>query len=324
MTEISRRILITGGTGMTGDAVVRRVLTTHPHAQLRATYRSVQPTLADPRLQWVKADLQQRADCMTAAQGCTDIIFTAASTGGAAAAASAPNRQLTENIVLDTMLMEAAHDAGIRRWVYLSSATVYQEFDGLIREDQLDMNQNPHAAYLGVGWAKRAAERFCYFWHARYGHEVVVLRCANIYGPRAKFDPATSNFIPALIRKAVDRLDPFEVWGSPSVMRDVLYADDAANAVALALDYDTGFDVLNLGSGSPVSVEQVVQAALTAADHKPESIGYSQVSSPTIAVRALDCGRIRKRLGWRPRVHLASGLRQTTRWWMQNKATWTR
>src|SRR4029077_5127963 len=86
---------------------------------------------------------------------------------------------------------------------------------------------------------------------------------ANICGPRARFDPARSNFIPALIRKAADGLDPLEVWGSPDVTRDVIYSGDFGETIARLLEVEAASgEVFNVGSGRGVSVGDVVTAVL--------------------------------------------------------------
>ena len=185
-----------------------------------------------------------------------------------------PHGQVTDNLIIDALLLEAMHAEGIRRIIYLSSATVYQEFEGCIKEDELDWNQQPHEAYIGVGWAKRFAEKLCWFWHEKYGMEIFVVRCANIYGPYARFDPANSNFIPAIIRKSVKKMDPFEVWGNPEVRRDVIYTEDFAAAVISLLMHDEiKYGVYNLGFGKAVTVGEVVGVTVGAV--VGESVGES-------------------------------------------------
>jgi nucleoside-diphosphate-sugar epimerase len=214
---------------------------------------------------------------------------------------------------------------GIRRVVYVSTASVYPEMDGFIREDQLDLNQEPHAAYLGVGWAKRYGEKACQFWHEKTGLEVMILRLANIFGPFARFDPRTSNFIPALIRKAVDGMDPFEVWGSPSVVRDVIYADDFGTAVVAALAAtELKFDAFNIGSGTLTSVGSVVEAALSAANFRPSGIKYGEPTTDTLPYRVLDVSRAKRLLNWTPAVGPIEGIVRTVDWWKRNRDTWIR
>jgi len=131
--------------------------------------------------------------------------------------------------------------------------------------------------------------------------------------------------IPALIRKAVDKRDPFEVWGSADVTRDVVYADDFAEAVALALHKpDLGFDVFNIGSGRPEKVGDLVGWILAAADHKPRDVVYASDRPVTVRSRAFDTRRSRDVLGWTPRKGVEEGIRETVAWWRENRKGWKR
>lgn len=318
-------LLLTGGSGMTGAAIAAHLLARFPGLCIRQVYYSTPPALHHSRLESVRADLRDRRAAAMVAEGCSLAVLAAAGTGGAAAALSDPAQQTTDNLVMDALTLEALQRAGVRRCVYFSSAIVYPECEGAIKEGDLDWNADPHPSYFGVGWAKRAAEKLCQFWHEKYGMECVVLRAANLFGPRARFDPQRSNFIPALIRKAVDGLDPFEVWGKPEVERDVLYVADAAGAVAAALTADCSFEVFNLGSGETVCVGDVVDWALAAAGHRPAGgVVYRSDRPTTIRRRVLDCSRIRECLGWQPEYSPREGVLLTTRWWQENQETWSR
>jgi nucleoside-diphosphate-sugar epimerase len=316
-------VFVAGATGLTGSAITKHLLARDPSLRIKGTYHSMPPFLLDERIEYVKTELTSREDCRKAVAGCDSAVLAAAATGGAQSANSEPYRQMSDNLVMDTLLLEAMYLEGIKRIVYLSSATVYQEFNGYLKEDDLDWNQDPHPSYLGVGWAKRAAEKLCQFWHDKYGLEVVILRCANIYGPYAKFDPQSSNFIPALIRKAEAKLDPFEIWGSLDVARDVIFADDVAWAVALSLARrDISFDIFNLGRGQIITVGEVVDLALKYAGHHPKKTICSGDMPTTIGFRALDCNKIKLSLHWEPEYSLAEGIGVTMDWWRKNKESW--
>jgi nucleoside-diphosphate-sugar epimerase len=325
MIENNSRILVAGASGMAGISIIQALLHSHPEVRIRGTWNRTPPSIEDPRIEYLRADLTLREHCRLAAQGCDHAVLAAANTGGIGSALSDPALQVTDNLVMDSLLLEALHRAGVRRSVYVSSATVYQAFDGAIREDQLDLNRDPHGAYLGVGWAKRAAEKLCAFWYQKYGASILIARSANIFGPYARFDPQRSNFIPALIRKAVDGLDPFEVWGSPTVSRDVIYAADFAAAVVRLLEIDApAFDIYNLGHGAAVTVGEVVNWALEAASHRPATVNYSESAPASVQRRALDCGKIRRATGWRPQTSVALGIAETMAWWRRNKDWWSK
>ncbi len=319
----NKTIFLAGATGLAGSAIIQHILKKNPDARIRGAYNTTRPFLQDERISYIQADLTKRDECRRAVQGCDFAIMAAASTGGAGDAAFEPHRQVTDNLVMDALMLEAMYFEGVKRVIYLSSATVYQEFDGYIKEDDLDWNQSPHKSYVGVGWAKRSAEKLCQFWHEKYGMEIIVVRCANIYGPYAKFDPARSNFIPAIIRKAVDKMEPFEVWGSPDVARDVIFAEDFARAVILCLTSSKiKWDTFNLGFGKTVTVGDVVELSLKYAAHKPIKTVYSQDKPTTIRLRALDCKKIKELLNWEPTCSIDEGIKKTTEWWSENRDTW--
>ncbi|MBM3298686.1 MAG: NAD-dependent epimerase/dehydratase family protein, partial [Deltaproteobacteria bacterium] len=251
-----KKILVAGGSGMVGRSVLGALLKRFPSAHLRAVhYRTDTDLPVHPRIEWVRADLRSRDYCRRVAASCHWAVLAAAHTSGSRGQAAEPWKALDDNAVMNTHLLEALHFAGVRRVVCIGTASVYQDIEGAIREDELDWNQDPHPTHFGVGWAMRFTEKLCRFWHEKTGMETVIVRAANVFGPYAAFDPQHSNVIPALIRKSVDRMDPFEVWGSPSVARDVIYSEDFADCVSLLLDAESiKFDVFNVGAGKVTTV----------------------------------------------------------------------
>jgi nucleoside-diphosphate-sugar epimerase len=318
-------VFVAGATGLVGSAIVRGLLSASPNVAVVGSYHSNATALVESvRVRYVRADLTTREGCAAGVTGCDLAVLAAAVTGGAAQTQREPWRQVTDNVVMDSLLLEALHAAKVLRVVYIGSASSYQEFDGFIREDQLDWNADPAPSYMGVGWAKRYIEKQCAFWHQCTGMEFAVVRAANVYGPFAQFDRANSNFIAALIRKAVDRMDPFEVWGSLDVARDVIYTDDFSAAVIRMLVNRRPFDVYNVGSGKCTTVGEVMRLALSCAGHQPKEIRRVGKAPTTIDLRALDCTKAHTELGWSIKVPLEEGIRRTVEWWKLNKDSWTR
>lgn len=318
-----KKVFVAGATGMAGSAIARRLLDACPGVLVRGTRNRTEPFLTAPNLEYVQADLTRREDCEAALAGCDVAVLAAANTGGAAANLGDPAGQVTDNVVMDALLFQAMAKAGVKRAVFVSSATVYQECVGAIREEQLDLNLEPHPAHQGIAWAKRTSERLARFWRDKYGLEIVVVRAANIFGPYACFDPFRANFIPALARKAVEGMDPFEVWGSPDVTRDVIYADDFAEAVrALLVADNLPWGVFNVGAGSPVSVGQVVRWVLECSGHEPAGIVYSETAPTSVAHRVLDCSAIASAVGWTSAVPIRDGIARTIAWWRENRNWW--
>lgn len=318
------KVLVAGGTGLVGSAVVNALLKNYPEIRIVVPHRGAAGvTVNDPRVAYQIADLTQASACASVADGCASAVFAAARTGGVKVSLETPWAQLTDNIIIDAQLMQACYNAGVKRWVYMSTASAYQAFDDAIAEDEMDWNTDPAEMHLGVGWVKRYGEKACWFWHKKAGIEAFVFRLSNVYGPNASFDPVTSNFIPALIRRAVDKVDPFDVWGSPSVTRDVVYVDDVAAAVIAALrNNKIRFDTFNIGAGEPTTVGAVVQIVLKAAGHLPQNVQFGQSGPASLIRRALDVRKAKRDLGWVPQIEIEDGIRRTVQWWQENKSTW--
>jgi GDP-L-fucose synthase len=310
---------------MAGSAIVEALIKRRPRGRVRATYRTTAPAVLDERVEHVALDLSDAPALTQALAGCDAAVLAASEGGGIRMLSREPWRQVTPNLMIAATWLEALHDAGVRRAIFVGSATCYQPFNGAIREDQIDWNQDPAAEAFGVGWVMRSAEKLCEFWNRATGLDVVRIRAANIYGPRARFDPARSNFIPALIRKAADRPDLMEVWGSPDVSRDVIYSGDFAEAAVRLLETpEASGQVFNVGSGRGVRVGDIVETVLRAADHDGARVVYTDTAPTSTPSRVLNCDRLFDALHWAPSTSVEDGIRETLRWWRANRTTWQR
>jgi len=319
----NKKLFLAGATGMVGTSTLRYILDNYPTAKVRASYHITEPIIKHAQVEYVRGDLRSLDDCRRMAKGCDCAIMAASYAGGAGFTQSFPWKHMKENLVMNEQMLEAFHLENIKRIVFIGSAVLYQEFEGNVKEDELDLNKDPHGAYFGFGWGMRFLEKLCKFLNKQYGSEIVIVRAANIFGPYDKFNPQLSNFIPAIIRKAVDEMNPFEVWGSPDVTRDVIYAEDFARAIVSMVDNnEIKFDVFNLGSGQKTKVGDVVEWALKYAGHKPSEIKYIQDRPTTIKFRALDCTKAKKLLGWRPQYTIEEGVKKTAEWWIKNREWW--
>lgn len=323
MSLNNKLIFLAGATGLVGSSILKLISDKYPATRIRASYFNREPFIQNDRIEYVYGDLTSFEDCRKMAAGCDCAIMAAAFTGGTMLTSSQTWRHIKENVTMNMQMLDAFCTEGIKRVIYISSATLYQECEGYISENQLDMNQEPHSAYSGFGWGVRFIEKLCRFMHERYGTEIVIARAANIFGPYARFDPNTSNFIPAIIRKAIDKIDPFEVWGIPEVTRDVIYSDDFASAVVEMADNDRiKFDTFNVGSGVKTTVGDVVEWALKYSRHKPSEIKYIDDKPASIKFRAMNCSKIREVLNWKPQYSIEEGIGKTTEWWIGNREWW--
>ncbi|MEW6557330.1 MAG: NAD(P)-dependent oxidoreductase [Elusimicrobiota bacterium] len=319
----NKLVFLAGATGSVGSAILEHLLNNYPSTKIRASYRVTEPFIKDKRIEYVKVDLREKEECRKIAKGCDCAIMAASHSGGSKVMTAQPWEFLNDNIIMNTQMLEAFFYENIKRVIYICTSAVYQEFEGYIKENELDLNKEPSLAYFGYGWLSRFIEKLCQFWHEKTGMEILIVRAANIFGPYSSFNPERSYFIPAIIRKAVDKLDPFEVWGSPDVIRDVIYSEDFARAIVMLLEKaDIKFDVFNLGSGIKTTVGDVVNWALKYSGHKPSKINYDLSKPTTIKFRALDISKIKNIIGWQPQYTTEEGIKKTVDWWIKNKDTW--
>lgn len=319
----NKLIFLAGATGSVGSAIIEYILVNHPSIRIRATFRQTPPFIKNERIEYVQGDLRISEDCKRMVKGCDCAVMSASHSGGSKVMISEPWKFLNDNIIMNAQMLEAFYYENIKRVVYICTSAVYQEFEGYIKENELDLNKEPAPAYFGYGWLSRFIEKICQFWHEKTGLEIITVRAANIFGPYASFNPEKSYFIPAIIRKAVEKMEPFEVWGSPDVTRDVLYSEDFARAIVMLLENDKiKFDIFNVGSGIKTTVGDVVKWALIHAEHKPSKINYDLTKPTTIRFRALDISKIKKIIGWQPKFSTEEGIKKTVNWWIENKTKW--
>ncbi|MDP2279525.1 MAG: NAD(P)-dependent oxidoreductase [Nitrospirota bacterium] len=318
-------VFLAGSTGSVGSAIMQYILDNYPLTKIKASYRHREPFLKHERVEYVKADLRVLEECKRAVSGCDCAIMAASHSAGSKMMTTQPWLFTNDNIIMNAQMFEAFFHEKVKRVIYIGTATVYQEFEGFIKEDDIDFNKDPHLAYLGVAWISRFLEKLGLSWSQKTGMEVINVRSSNIFGPYANFDPSSSYFIPAIIRKAVDRMDPFEVWGSPDVTRDVLYSEDfAAAIIALLNNTNIKFDAFNIGSGLKTTVGDVVNWSIKHSGHTPSNVHYDLSKPSTIKFRALDVSKIKKVTGWKPVHSIEEGIMKTIEWWNKNKETWKR
>jgi len=321
----NKKIFLAGAVGMAGTSILNYIVDNSLNVKVKASYHNMEPIIKDERITYVKGDLRSLCDCRKMAKGCDVAIMAASFAGGAEFIKSHPWQHMNENLMMNKQMLEAFCLEGVKRVVFIGSAALYQEFEGRIKEGEMDFNKNPHEAYFGYAWGMRFIEKLCEFLNKKFGMEIIIVRLANIFGSYDKFNPATSNFIPALIRKAVDKMDPFEVWGTNDVVRDVLFADDFARAIGMmADDPKLRFEIFNLGSGIKTKVGDVVNWALKYSKYQPSKINYVQDKPVTIKFRALDCEKVKRILGWEPQYTVEEAVKKTTEWWIENKENWNK
>ena len=313
-----RRVLVTGGTGFIGRHLVEQLLAASAHVVVPVHRRAIPPEFSN--VEAVSADLTGQEDCMRVTSGVDCLFHAAGSVAGAGASASRAMTGITTNLVLTARVLEAAWANRVERCLVFSSSTAYPALDRPVREDDL-WSAAPHPSYSGYGWMRRYFEKLGEFVSNQSATRVAIVRPTAVYGRHDDFDPETSHFVAALVRRAVERVRPFEVWGTGDETRDLLHVSDLARGCLLALERLADADPVNIGHGAPVTVRDVVRIILDAADYRDADVVFNPDRPASLLSRMVDCTKARTVLGFEPMVTLAEGLRDTVKWYAEARGT---
>lgn len=310
-----KKVLVAGATGMIGSHVLEELL--KHDACIRGTMHKRDPIVINEKIEYLSCDLTNKEDCARAVQGIEMVFMCAAATYGAGIAASNPLAFITPNLIMESQMLEAAYLAGVERFLMMSSATVYPPFTHPVKEDEA-FNAEPHDSYFGVGWMKRYLEKLAEFYYKRYNLKVAIMRPTSIYGPYDVFDPDISHVLPALIRKAVEKLDPFEVWGNGEEVRDFFHARDLARGSLQILEHHAVCDPITFGYGKGVKIKEILQIILKAAGYDNAKIIFNSSKPGTIPVRMVDISKAKRILGFEPLISLENGISETLKWYIES------
>jgi len=309
------KVLVAGGAGFVGANVINRLLSLG--ADVRATVHRKDPVILDKRIKYLKCDLTRMEDCQKAVRGRDYVFLCAASTSGAAVIASTPLIHVTPNVLMNSQMLEAAYFAKVKKFVWLSSNAAYPPTgDRPVKEDEM-FDGDPYETYFGVGWMKRYTEILCRMYSEKLKNPMptVVIRPSNIYGPYDDFDFATSHVMAALIRRVVERQNPFEVWGTGDDIRDWIYIDDFIDALMLATENIDSYNPINIGLGKGYSIKNALQMMLEIDGYTDAQVIFDPSKPSMIPIRLIDISKAESFLGFKPKTSLREGIKKTIAWY---------
>jgi GDP-L-fucose synthase len=301
----ARRVWVAGHKGMVGSAVTR-------HLEAKGEFvLKADRSVVDLRNQiavevWLK---QNHPDA---------IIFAAAKVGGIYANDTYPADFIYDNLAIETNIIHSAHAAGVNRLVFLGSSCIYPKFAPQpITEDALLTGPlEPTNEWYAI--AKIAGVKLCQAYRKQYGRSYISVMPCNLYGPNDNFDLQTSHVLPALIRKfheaKVAGRDEVVIWGTGTPLREFLHVDDLARGVVFCLDHYDGYEHINCGAGSEVTIRELAEMV-------QRVIGFSgrltfDPTKPDGTPRKLmDSSRLRA-LGWAPQISLEDGIADAYRFFL--------
>jgi UDP-glucose 4-epimerase len=243
-------------------------------------------------------------ELMTEMRGATvfHLIGTTRPTNSTALAAA----ELADNVGATVALLEASRSLGCR-WVFASSGgTVYGQ-----AQTQLVSESHPTRPISSYGVAKLTLEHYFDLYRTIYGTDHVVARISNAYGPFQS--SATGQGLIAVLLDRISRDEPLEIWGDGENVRDFVFIDDAANALITLAEAGQPGETYNVGSGSGISVNELVQN-ISSFLGRPSKAVHAAARGVDVRRNILDISKIHRELGWRPVTSLNDGVALTWRW----------
>lgn len=260
------------------------------------------------------------------------IINCAGKVGGIMFNVDNPADILEVNALIQINLIKAAFNNNTPYFIYLGSSCIYPKYSKQpIKEDYL-LSNKPEPTNEGYALSKILGLKSCEYYNKQYGKNFVTLMPCNLYGPNDNFDLRNSHFIPAFINKYVEAYEKkkshIEVWGTGKAKREIMHVDDLSSAILFVLDKiikkdkkilkiikDKGF--LNVGTGKDYTIKQYAKIMGRHFDKKID-IKYNKKYPEGMKRKLLDISLISK-LGWKPKISMDKGFKNTISWYIKNK-----
>ena len=304
---MSQRIWVAGHNGMVGSAISKK-LEDNGKTVLKVSRSDLDLRDQISVINWMK---RNKPDI---------VVFAAAKVGGIHANNTLPAEFLYDNIALETNVIHGAHLADVNKLVFLGSSCIYPKFAPQpIREDALLTGPlEPTNEWYAI--AKIAGIKLCQAYRKQYGRDYISIMPCNLYGERDNFDLMSSHVIPALMRKfheaKISGSPTVTVWGSGAPLREFLHVKDLASGIAFCIDNYSGFEHINCGAGSEITILNLAYLIKKATGFEGEIIMDAEKPDGTPR-KLMDSSRIRK-LGWKPTIELEEGIRSTYKWFIEN------
>ena len=302
------KIYVAGNTGLVGSAIVRILR--------QKGYTNI---ISSPSSHW---DLRRQDDVEQFFKiNKPEYVFVAAAkVGGIMANSKYKADFLTDNLQIQTNIIQQSHKFGVNKLLFLGSSCIYPRMATQpISEDQL-MTGPLEPSNDAYAIAKISGIMLCQAYRQQYGFNAISLMPTNLYGPNDNFDLESSHVLPALIRKFHNAKESnsscVECWGDGSAMREFLYVDDLAEACYSCMQNYEEAGHINVGTGDDVTIRQLTEIIA-------DVVGYNRdiswdISKPNGTPRkVLNVDKI-KSLGWEPKIGLREGIKKTYHWYKEN------
>jgi GDP-L-fucose synthase len=308
------KILVAGANGMVGSAIVRNLESKGYTNIIRGTRDDVDFTN------------QHETERYFCSEEPEYVFVAAAKVGGIMANNTYKAQFLTENLQIQTNIIQQSYNFGVKKLLFLGSSCIYPKFSTQpITEDQL-MTGALEPTNDTYAIAKIAGIKMCQAYREQYGFNAISLMPTNLYGPNDNFDLETSHVLPAMIAKfhymkehgyTIDMGGPWhgtvKLWGDGSAMREFLHVDDLAEACYVCMEHYDDANHINVGTGEDISIKQLAEIISEVVGFVGD-VEWDKTKPNGTPRKVLNVNKI-KSLGWKPKISLLEGIESTYRWY---------
>ena len=318
------RVLVTGGAGTIGQAVVRRLLR-DPRFEVRVSDQRDAPPWMREGCEVHTGDLRDREHAIKATAGCSHVIHLAAIVGGIANFHKLPYTLTDVNSSLYNGVVGAAISCEVERFVDVSSSMVFENATVFpTPEEHVWECPVPRSAY---GFSKLAGEFWVRAAHDEHGLPYTICRPFNAYGPgeRPEDEPGIAHAVPDLIKKCLaleaaaggGKPGPLQIFGDGTHTRTLTHADDIADGIVTAMASEAALhEDFNISASDELTVAQIAEIIWEATGLPPEAFALEHLPSFAVDVvrRWPDMSKAERLLGWKAQIDVRDGIAATTAW----------
>ncbi len=311
----NKKVLVTGGAGFIGSCVVEKLRNRGATVTILDNLQNGKiKNIEKAKAAFIKGDCTNPKDAYQACKNQDVVMNLAARVGGIEYNRTHQATMFKDNLLIATIMIEAARKAGVKRFLVVSSACVYPRNCSVPTPESEGFLDEPEPTNGGYGWAKRMAEKLGMYYEEEFGMKVAIVRPYNCYGPRDHFNPQTSHVIPALIKRVFDGENPITVWGSGKQTRAFLYVEDLAEGLIQAIEKYPVPDPINLGTNEEISLAELIAKILEIAKVKTD-VFFDTTKPDGSPRRNSDNKKAQEKIGFTAKTNLSEGLAKTILWY---------
>ncbi len=315
------KYLVTGGAGFIGSNLVDRLLNNghdvvvvdnfNDYYDVNIKEKNVRSNLPNPHYVLYRVDIENKNEIAKIfTEHKFDAVIHLAARAGVRPSLEKPMNYVKTNIIGTVNILECMRECGVKKLVFASSSSVYGNCSATEFSEDLKVTEpiSPYAA------TKSACEQLCYTWHHLYGINIVALRFFTVYGPRQRPDLAIHKFV-----QRIAAGKPIQMYGDGTTKRDYTYIDDIIDGICAAVDYNkTGFEIINLGGGEPITLIRMIRT-IEHALGRNAIIEQKPMQPGDVDKTVCDWSKAHRLLKYSPKTSFDRGIQKFVDWRKNNE-----